>query len=101
MIEMPQQKAEMFAEHEDEIAEIREICSDLIDKAMESETPYNPAVRFKTFLQEKFTSLGIETPVEDFAAYHYAVGSSPKETQTEFDTEDGLILQSLKDFVSI
>lgn len=103
MIEMPTPEQELFPEYKDKIEEIRNIYSALIDKAMEAEEPYNPAVKFKKFLQEKFSLVGIQVPVEKFGAYHYAVGSTPRgdtiaEIVPKFDTDDELVLNSLREF---
>jgi hypothetical protein len=73
MIETPEQKQELFADYKNEIEEIRNINQKLVDIALESEEPYNPAVRFKKHLQEKFDELGIEKPIDYFGAYHYAI----------------------------
>lgn len=102
MLEMPP-KQELFSDYKEEIDEIRNIYSDLVDKAMESEEPYNPAVKFKNLLREKFAEAGVETPIEKYGAYHYAIGSTPRadtiaESVPEFDTKDQLIQRTLKEF---
>lgn len=91
-------KEELFAEFEDEKNEIRSLYTNMIDKAFALETPYNPAVNFRDFIKEKFEVLGIGDRPEDFGAYHYAVGSSPDGREMAFDTDDSLILESLREF---
>jgi hypothetical protein len=102
MIQTPEQPIELFSEYKEEITEIRDIAKKLVDIAMESEELYNPATRFKKYLEEKFTELGIDEPVDHFGAYHYAIGSTPyNQRKNPFDTNDQLILKTLREFLSV
>ncbi len=92
------QQSEMFPEFRIEVDRLKELYGKLVEIALDSEELYNPAVIFKKNLQEKFDELEIREPLKDFGAYHYAIGSSPSEEQTKFDTEDGLILKTMEKF---
>ncbi len=106
MIEtMPKEQSEneLFSEFENEKKEIREIADKMNEKAWDVSgddvAKVDASIKMRNeFIAGKVKESGVEKPPEDFAAYHYFIGSGLSAgSGYEFDTEEGLVLKSIRE----
>ncbi len=96
-------KNETYSDFEFEKQEIREIADEMNNRAFDRANgvaeDFDKWVKMRNeFIADKLKEFGVDHSPEHFAAYHYFIGSGlPAGGGYPFDTEDGLVLKSIKE----